>query len=317
MKRAITTILLVNCRTTLADHPFMFSPSSRSIDPVSILHSSGNVVAKGVNELQTLTGPNASITYDFGYEVAGIPKLKFGSSHCDDCSFAELPGFICGRSCDGIGVAYAEAVQFAGPESDLSTLYTHQDGTFYVPVTAHEEYAVPASNGRGGFRYLTLSLSPEANSDRSVDVTVSSVYYTAQPSIKTPSNYSSHFISSDNLLNHVWYAAAHTLQLCTVPANTSVQHSYIFQPLPNGWAQNATVTGLTGSDEILTDGAKRDRSPWAGDLGVALRAFTIFHGNDLASIRNSLYAMIIKQDNTTGYFPYVGSPFADALSTGL
>ncbi len=58
-------------------------------------------------------------------------------------------------------------------------------------------------------------------------------------------DYVGHFLSSDDLLNRIWYAGAHTLNLDTYgnPAR--------------------------GNQFAVTDGAKRDRLVWIGDLGIA------------------------------------------------
>src|SRR5207237_9218243 len=57
-------------------------------------------------------------------------------------------------------------------------------------------------------------------------------------------DYVGHFLSSDDLLNRIWYAGAYTLHLDTYgnPAR--------------------------GDKFAITDGAKRDRLVWIGDLGI-------------------------------------------------
>ena len=141
-----------------------------------------------------------------------------------------------------------------------------------------------------------------------MEVSLDSVAYTAQPSLETPSDYSGYFESSDELLNHIWYAAAYTVQLCTVPANSSIDHVRVLDPV--GWSADAEVVGLNASDEFLSDGAKRDRNPWAGDIGVSIRSGLSFE-KDLISTRNSLIGMFVVQNSTSGYFPYAVSPLGE------
>ena len=310
------SILLSAAAQSTPGQQYILSPSSRTVRAQSVYRTTGNVTIAGVDASSSsdvdsvfrLTGSNASITFDFGQITAGNPHLNFGAASCMDCTTALLPNFTCGASCNGLGVAYTEAVEFVGLISDNSTLYSHLDGTLYVPVTANEAYSIPSAWGRGAFRYLTLSLPVEASAEQSVEVSLDSVAYTAQPSLETPSDYSGYFESSDELLNHIWYAAAYTVQLCTVPANSSIDHVRVLDPV--GWSADAEVVGLNASDEFLSDGAKRDRNPWAGDIGVSIRSGLSFE-KDLISTRNSLIGMFVVQNATSGYFPYAGSPLGE------
>jgi hypothetical protein len=60
------------------------------------------------------------------------------------------------------------------------------------------------------------------------------------------------------------------MQLCTVWANSSTNHGRIADAV--GWSGDSFVEGLRARDEFLSDGAKRDRNPWAGDLAVSMRS---------------------------------------------
>ncbi|EEY69635.1 glycoside hydrolase, putative [Phytophthora infestans T30-4] len=74
----------------------------------------------------------------------------------------------------------------------------------------------------------------------------------------------------------VWYAGAYTVQLC----------------------------GISASE---VHGAKRDRTPWPGDYGVATLSKAVsLNGDDLVSVRNALQSIIAIQASN-GKFPYAGT----------
>lgn len=65
---------------------------------------------------------------------------------------------------------------------------------------------------------------------------------------------------------------------------------------------------------MLTDGAKRDHTPWPGDLDVELRSVLVSLNFDkIGSVRNTLSEILRLQDAGSGYFPYAGSPLGDLL----
>ncbi|KAH7374176.1 Six-hairpin glycosidase-like protein [Cadophora sp. MPI-SDFR-AT-0126] len=281
---------------------YNLAPSSRLVKATGILRTSGNVTydataKSAADQTFTLSGPNATITYDFGQMTAGFPTILFKHATCR------------------LGLAFSESLQGVGYASDLSVLYSHVDGTLYIPM-AKGSYSVPIQWARGSFRYLTLSLGHTTSPNTRVKLQLSHVYFTAQPNNPRLNDYTGYFHSSDDLLNQIWYAGAYTIQLSTVSANSSIQRSYLGQA--SGWANNAQAKGLGPQDVLLTDGAKRDRNGWAGDLAVATNVALVSNNKDnLASVRNALKTCFILQDATTGYFPYAGSPFGDFfLSVG-
>ena len=74
------------------------------------------------------------------------------------------------------------------------------------------------------------------------------------------------------------------------------------------------MQGMTGADTILSDGAKRYRNPWSGELQISLRTAMVSpNGDNLVAVKNSLVGMLEIQDTTTQYFPWGGSPFAATL----
>jgi hypothetical protein len=70
------------------------------------------------------------------------------------------------------------------------------------------------------------------------------------------------------------------------------------------WENNVTIAN---GSSVLVDGAKRDREIWPGDMTISTP--TVFVStNDLASIQNSINALLVLQDSS-GLLPYAGYPF--------
>ncbi|KAF4536127.1 uncharacterized protein LTHEOB_1888 [Lasiodiplodia theobromae] len=299
---------------------YILSPASRIIEPVSIWQTSGKVTGAvpgqsyRAADVYSLSGPNASITLDFGRETAGIPHLHFRRSACkgDVCQTYGLPSLECNSSCQGLGVSYSESAAFIGPESDWSTYFTVPDGAVYIPMRPGN-FSMPRKWGRGGFRYLAFSLGPKADGSTSVEFQFQHVYFTPQPNIKDDSKlgeYTGYFWSDDVLLNRIWHAGVYTLQLCQIRADSLVNHNYTVTG--GGWAEDAVVRGVDPKDVVMGEGAKRDRNPWPADMSVSLRSALVSQNYDnLRALKNLLIAVMVLQDPVSGYFPYAGSPFGD------
>jgi alpha-L-rhamnosidase len=104
-----------------------------------------------------------------------------------------------------------------------------------VDASAPTSYRTPGV--RGAERWISLQL--EGAGSVSIDyVRVRTTHLRA-----APSDYAGHFISSDRTLNRAWYASAYTFAMDSVHART-------------------------GAPFVVTDGAKRDRLLWLGDLVV-------------------------------------------------
>ncbi|KAG1683607.1 hypothetical protein DVH05_014797 [Phytophthora capsici] len=71
---------------------------------------------------------------------------------------------------------------------------------------------------------------------------------------------------------------------------------------------NASIENVSADAEVFVDGAKRDRTPWPGDYGVAtLSKVVSLNGDNLLSVRNALESIIAIQA-PSGEFPYAGTP---------
>jgi hypothetical protein len=258
------------------------SPTSRAVAPTSVYTTAGSVsnpsnVLSG--QATRLTGNGSAVTLDFGKEVGGIVTLAFaGSSDA-------------GQS---VGLAFTESSQSVGNSSDASAGGT--DGAIYAAVGGASSYTMPSDKLRGGFRYLTLFL----NSTGWVDINGVSLNFTAAPGASNPSAYPDYFCSNDALLNQIWYAGAYTAQLATIDPT----QGRVYPPVSSGWENNAVVG--VGS-EVLTDAAKRDRSVWAGDLGISVPTVYV-STDDMLAVRNSLTTLYGIQ-KPTGELPWGGPQF--------
>jgi hypothetical protein len=256
------------------------SPTSRTVRPVAV-HSTSGSVANPHNVLTgaatRISGTNSSITLDFGKEVGGIATLSF-------------------RATSGgqqIGLAFTESSLHIGRTSDASNGGGGADGAIFGNATTNGTYVMPAAKLRGGFRYLTIFLSTAGW----VDLTGVSLAFSPAPGKANPAAYANYFYSSDKLLNRIWYAGAYTVQTNVIASN----QGRIWPPPPSGW-DNSAVVGVGNS--VLTDGAKRDRTIWPGDLGIAVQT-QYASTNDLATIRNTLSTMYGAQAEN-GELPWAG-----------
>jgi len=111
-------------------------------------------------------------------------------------------------------------------------------------------------------------------------------------------------------LNFLMISGAYTNQLCNLNPQygnslVAIDNTNVTLPNANPWYSNTTIT--SGSS-CVTDGAKRDRLVWPGDMSVALPS--IFAStNDMDSVKNSLNSLLALQNATTGLLPYAGYPF--------
>ncbi|KAG3125250.1 hypothetical protein PI124_g22892 [Phytophthora idaei] len=163
-----------------------------------------------------------------------------------------------------LGVAFSENKRYIGITSDRAT-GPLVDGTLYAPAEPESTSAFGREFGRGISTIFTAAPSTEDDKLR---------------------EYSGYFYSDDDLLNRIWYAGA------SPPAITA------------GWANNATIENVSVDAEVFVDGAKRDRTPWPGDYGVAtLSKVVSLNGDNLLSVRNALESIIAIQASN-GEFPY-------------
>jgi hypothetical protein len=73
------------------------------------------------------------------------------------------------------------------------------------------------------------------------------------------------------------------------------------------WHNNFTIAN---GSAVLTDGAKRDRLIWPGDMAIAVPAIVASY-YDIDSIEDSLNSLYSLQNDSTGQLPYAGIPFTE------
>ncbi|KIY50193.1 glycoside hydrolase family 78 protein [Fistulina hepatica ATCC 64428] len=280
---------------------FNYAPSTRLVSPATIHTISGAtlVVAENVTNgtAYEFSGNGSYIVFDFGKEasVGGLTSVDIIDA-TDDSSFS---------------LAYTESPLFISPynsdDSRIATAAMDADGVEHVSVSgaAGTTWTQAWGSMRGGFRYLTLA----STSDAPLTLTNIAVNITFMPHWDAPLNaYTGYFYVKDfayaddeDFLTRLWYAGAYTAQTNVIPWNAARQYNWPVE----GWADNATGSVVEGP--ILTDGAKRDRWVWPGDMGISLHtAFVSL--DDLLGPRNSLITMFALQNAETGALPYVGPP---------
>ncbi|WP_369035282.1 MGH1-like glycoside hydrolase domain-containing protein [Streptomyces adonidis] len=261
-----------------------YSPTSRTLKPTAVFRTSGSV-ANPQNVLggqpTRISGSQSAVTLDFGKEVGGVATLSFGATS---------------GSGQRVGLAFSESSLYVGNNSDRSSGRDGEDGALYATASAGGTYTMPTARQRGGFRYLTVFLDTSGW----VDLTGVSLDFTADPGKADPADYANYFHSSDDLLNRIWYAGAYTVQLNTIASD----QGRAWPPPATEW-DNAATVGV--GDSVLVDGAKRDRTVWPGDLGIAVPTQYAYSG-DLTSTRNALTTMYDVQ-SAQGEIPWSGPPF--------
>jgi alpha-L-rhamnosidase len=157
------------------------------------------------------------------------------------------------RSSDGtpIRLGYSESLDYLTPRGDTGNL--ESGGPRFASGVSDDpegrtdlfQARTPAqlrSPGiRGAQRFISLQL--ESPGTAAIDY----VRVRTEHLRPGPRRYSGYFLSSDDTLNRIWYATAYTFALDS------------FRDLRPGYSFSRTV---------VTDGAKRDRLIWAGDLSM-------------------------------------------------
>ncbi|MEV7399376.1 alpha-L-rhamnosidase C-terminal domain-containing protein [Streptomyces sp. NPDC091267] len=280
---------------------YNLSPASRTVRPVAVYATTGTV--EGAASLTSrhgsgtarLTGSGSSVTLDFGKEVGGFVALDVAAGsdggRLVGLTYSELSTYVSPSASDGSngGSNDEPAVRYAAPPG--GRVDTSKD----TPVAGAPEGAAPASQQRGGFRYLTV-VNESGGTVALTGVTVRVTFAPNAPDLRAYPNY---FYCDDELLNRIWYAGAYTVQTNIIASG----EGRVWGPPDAGWANDARV-GEAG-DTVLVDGAKRDRTIWPGDLGISVLTDQVSLG-DLVTVRNALQTLYNHQDPASGALPYAG-----------
>ncbi|RPD81754.1 bacterial alpha-L-rhamnosidase domain protein [Lentinus tigrinus ALCF2SS1-7] len=279
-------------------HQYILSPSSRTVRPVAIYAQHGPLTSEAAlleghhpsGQSLVLDVFNSSVTYDFGKNIAGLVNLDVTSQN------------------GSIGVTFTESSLWVSSSVCDATAGTWDDPPLVFNITSPGSYEAPRDKERGAFRYLTVvNLGTGKLSIKDLWV-----HFTAMPHWEGNElqNYTGWFHSNDDKLNRVWYAGAYTNQLVTIDPTRgdaiNVIGVIINHSRSDDWRLNTTITNGTST---LTDGAKRDRLVWSGDMSIAVPGIAVTT-LDLISIRNALDSLFVLQ-SATGQLPYAGYPFSE------
>ncbi|KAI1796990.1 Six-hairpin glycosidase [Ganoderma leucocontextum] len=289
--RVLATLLLAAGATALVPYQqYILAPSSRTVRPVAVYLQSGSLSSETAlldSQLSsggslTLDAFSSSVTYDFGKNIAGWVNFNTTSS-------------------DGnVGFTFSESSLWVSSEASDATADSGLDAPLVFNITAAGHYAAPDKMERGAFRYLTVvNLGPDQLSIDDLWVHFTAMPHWADDSLQ---KYTGWFHSNDEKLNRSLVTVDPTRGdalnfLGAITSNSTVDGTL-------DWWLNTTITNGTST---LTDGAKRDRLVWSGDMAIAVPgiAVTTF---DLISIRNALDSLFNLQ-NANGQLPYAGYPF--------
>ncbi|KAI2633304.1 glycoside hydrolase family 78 protein [Xylaria nigripes] len=263
----------------------IFAPASRNVTPLAVYDlASGRKIATWPS-LISVNSSDLGVYLDFGKEVGGLVTIEYSVSSATENG--------------SLGLAFSEARNWVGRNSDSSNgNYARADGAIYSEFSSPGQfsYVMPLENLRGGFRYLTLFLLGKNVSASIINVYLELSY---QPTWANLRAYQGYFHSNDNLLNKIWYSGAYTLQVSAIHPSTG-----------RSWPSPSTAWKNDGQlgpgSTINTDGAKRDRTVWPGDMGVAGPA-SFYSTGDLESIKNSLQTLYENQVDS-GILPFSGPP---------
>jgi hypothetical protein len=237
---------------------YVETPSSPTVIPVRIARVSGDVAnAQALlhpdgQQAATLTytqgGAQPEIVLDFGKEVGGILRFDVGSFSGNPVLEAD----------------YAEELAHITDGTETGQGFSRSGNprrTEQFPISSSGE--VTSQYGiQGGERWVRLTLSNPGT----VALRSAAIDFTAY---RGPLR--GHFLSSDDLLNRIWYAGAYTLNLTQLVPGTTDQ------------------PGATYDTPVILDGAKRDRAIWSGDLAVA--GPTTYYTSNPEYMRDSLQVL--------------------------
>ncbi|KAL5359241.1 Six-hairpin glycosidase-like protein [Aspergillus floccosus] len=299
----LSPALLATVCHSLPYEQYILAPSTRELIPSAVYHINGSII--NAAQLTRSQSGNTSFngvswaTYDFGRNIGGIVSLDIGSVSAPDAF---------------LGVTFTESSLWINHQASDATADTGLDSPIWFPVgDGPGTYTAEKKHTRGAFRYMTLV----SNTTARVSVNAVRINYTAAPTQDLRA-YKGYFHCDDDLINRIWYAGAYTNQLCTIDPSAGdalpllgiiESTDNITLPQTTPWWNNYTVSN---GSSTLTDGAKRDRLIWPGDMSIALESVAVSTA-DLYSVRTALETLL-SQQKSNGRLPYASEPFRDTVS---
>ncbi len=271
---------------------YVLAPSNHTLYPVAVfaakprlgqIHGDPSLLLNGKRATVTMTSvgdrtKSPLLILDFGKDVEGKISLQVLAASSSrptlHLCFSESREYMALSPNQNDGESkYAPGCDTANIPNGLPGIpYTWDSDSHRLPLM---QATLPAHvtdpQIRGGFRYLTIFLDGPG----SVKLAGVSLDFTAAPRQHRPETYAGYFLSSDNELNKIWYAGAYTTQLDTVMPNTlkgnisagPAASCWPYQP-GEGDHTDGILPSANQSQEVILDGAKRDRDPFTGDMSV-------------------------------------------------
>ena len=203
--------------------------------------------------------------------VQGSPVLRL-SYCCHPCSLCDTGDFV-----------HETRAQYMGPEIELPILpaSTNRFDLFTVDHDGHYEAALQ----QGLVRYVRFTLDTPGTS-----ATVSG-FKLVNRGTHAPEPIVGAFDCSDPRIAAIWRMSVRTCQLAAIPARTA----------PLACAAAVKSNGVLGPTyAFLSDGAKRDRLVWSGDLWWGQRNMYAGWGYDIPYMSGSL-RMLAENRTPEGY----------------
>lgn len=310
--------------------PYVLAPNGHDVEPMSVLSADPRGGAIQGDPAAALGGGSKSVrlvstgdrtkspllSVDFGKDVGGKIQIHVTATSPTPpklhVCFSESREFMALNPQDNSGeAAHAPGCDTANIWNGYpGVAYTYDSDSHLLPLDGMKLPAtLTDSQPRGGFRYATIFLDGAG----SVDINGVSLQFGAAPKQPDPAAYRGWFLSSDNTLNKAWYAGAYTVQMDTWMSNTA--KSWPYQPGEADHA-DAQVPNADPNQEVIFDGAKRDRIVWQGDLAVQAPV-TYLSTYDVPAVDNSLSSLAAQQ-LADGYVPaesLVGQHNRDEIRT--
>ncbi|KAJ5085882.1 hypothetical protein N7532_010653 [Penicillium argentinense] len=292
-------------------HKYIRSPDKSIVKPRSSLsaNTTGGVVnpdglfgTKGSPTILTRKDGRddiPSLVIDFGQNVVGIVSIDFaGSTNSSE-------------GLRGLRLAFSETKQFLTNTSDFTrsdNMQASSSGPHILiclriavanyPYTWKDHIGCQhdnkvCSDGLHGFRYLKIWLdaitgdAPYTQPYGSVSISNIELEWSAY--LGTADTFTGWFECSDEDITQWWFDGVYTADMGTDTF------------LANETDPRDSATPTLEGKEVLFDGAKRDRDPYVGDLGVAALTAYLSHDNPDA-VRNIL-ADLAEHQRDDGWIP--------------
>lgn len=259
-------------RDSPGPHVYPVGVSVQNTKPGNTIEDPGGLAApNGGSATFNSTGPDGPIAIvDLGRLTGGRIQISIGAA-------SGVP----------IRLAYSEARRFLGPGGDVGhgSQGRNDDPSSRADELAGTPGIYTLAGIRGAQRYVRIELAGAGSA--SIDYIRVEVNH-LRPTV---GDYVGHFLSSDDLLNRIWYAGAYTLNV------------------------GSYGDPLRGNKFAVTDGAKRDRLVWLGDVPIESLAGFYTVRQMPALLRRTL-EMFTCQQYRGGFIPQVSEVNVDCREPG-